>query len=236
MKSRNTRTRLVGALGAILMLTAIARAQAPAPSAATSAKIAADVRKAILRLPYYGVFDLVSFEVNGGQVTLGGYAYRGALKEEAEKAVAKIPGVTGVENGIQVLPTSIDDDRIRSAAFRGIYTDDFLSRYGTPVAGGVGGGFGPLFAGRRLWGSRFGFGGPRAFRTGGLGRAPLLGMEPLGNYAIHIIVNRGNVDLYGVVDNDVDKTKAGMDIRQILGVHAVNNDLQVVSEKSRPKA
>ena len=236
MKSRNTRTRFAGTLAVILTFTAVAtRAQAPAPPAATSdaasAKIAAEVRTKILRLPYYGVFDLVSFEVNGGQVTLGGYAYRGALKEEAEKAVAKIPGVTGVKNGIQVLPTSIDDDRIRSAAFRAIYTDDFLSRYGTPV----GGGFGPLFAGRRLWGG--GFGGSRAFRTGALGRAPFLGMEPLGNYAIHIIVERGNVDLYGAVDSDADKTKAGMDIRQIFGVHAVNNELQVVSEKGgRPKA
>ncbi len=52
-------------------------------------------------------------------------------------------------------------------------------------------------------------------------------MEPLGNYAIHIIVKNGVVTLYGVVNNNVDKTKAELDVRQIFGVRSVNNQIQV---------
>ncbi len=47
----------------------------------------------------------------------------------------KVPGVTQVVNKIEILPVSIEDDRIRWAAFHTIYTDSFLSHYGTPVGG-----------------------------------------------------------------------------------------------------
>jgi len=116
-----------------LVFTAIARAQAQ--PALSELEIADKARIAILGLPYYGVFDLLAFEVHGTTVTLGGDVYRASLKKEAEEAVKKIPGVSRVINKIEALPVSIDDDRIRSELFRRIYTDDFLSKYGTPVAG-----------------------------------------------------------------------------------------------------
>ena len=43
---------------------------------------AARVRKALAKLPYYGVFDFLAFKVDGGTVTLQGYAHRPALKRE----------------------------------------------------------------------------------------------------------------------------------------------------------
>jgi osmotically-inducible protein OsmY len=55
-------------------------------------------------------------------------------------------------------------------------------------------------------------------------------MEPLGNYGIHIIVKHGNVILFGTVSNEADKTKAGLDARSVLGVHNVDNEIQVVGE------
>jgi hyperosmotically inducible protein len=203
-----------------LILASIAGAQAR-PSL-TELEITDKVRSAVLQLPYYGVFDLIAFGVQGNTVTLTGDVYRASLKKEAEDAVKKIPGVQ-VINKIEVLPVSIEDDRIRSEVFRNIYTDDFLSKYGTPVPG-----FSGLRGGRRYWGRSFG--SWPGFRTGMWGRAPFLGMEPLGNYGIHIIVKGGNVTLFGTVSSEADKTKAGMQARSVFGVHNVDNEIQVVGE------
>jgi hyperosmotically inducible protein len=203
-----------------LILAAIASAQAR-PSL-SELEITDKVRSAILQLPYYGVFDLIAFGVDGNTVTLTGDVYRASLKKEAVDAVRKIPGVRVVDK-IEVLPTSIDDDRIRSEVFRKIYTDDFLSKYGTPVPGFTG-----LRQGRHYWGRSFG--SWPGFRTGMWGRAPFLGMEPLGNYGIHIIVKGGDVTLFGTVSSEADKTKAGLDARSVFGVHNVDNEIQVVRE------
>jgi hyperosmotically inducible periplasmic protein len=210
--------RLLLTLILSLVFAAGAAAQAPRPS---DAQLEDEIRAAIMRLPYYGVFDLIAFEVRGGAVTLAGAVSQAVLKAEAEKAVKKIPGVTQVVNKVEILPVSIDDDRIRWAVFRAIYTDSFLSRYGTPIAGLAGG----HSSGMRYWGSNFG--SWHGFREGRWGRTPFLGMEPVGNYAIHIIVKNGVVSLFGTVSNPVDRTKAELDARSVFGVRSVENELQV---------
>ena len=45
------------------------------------------MREALTKLPCYGVFDFLAFSVDGGVVTLEGYAHRPALKREAEAMV-----------------------------------------------------------------------------------------------------------------------------------------------------
>ena len=57
--------------------------------------------------------------------------------------------------------------------------------------------------------------------------APFFGYDPVGDYAIHILVNNRTVTLAGVVDNEGDKTLAGLKTRGVTGVSEVNNDLQV---------
>ena len=52
------------------------------------------MRKALLKLPYYGVFDFLSYKFENGAVTLMGYSYRGSLKGDAERAVKRVPEVT----------------------------------------------------------------------------------------------------------------------------------------------
>ena len=81
------------------------------------------------RLPYYGVFDYIVFRVDRGTVYLAGYSFEGRLKADAEMAAKRASGVDEVANKIEVLPASLNDDRIRWATFYRIYTDDFLSRY-----------------------------------------------------------------------------------------------------------
>lgn len=88
-----------------------------------------EVRKEILSLPYYGVFDAIGYEINGSTVTLNGYVVRPYTKKEAGAAVKDINGVTSVVNKIQVLPPSPSDDRIRVRAYRAIANQGNLYRY-----------------------------------------------------------------------------------------------------------
>src|SRR5262245_37668710 len=88
-----------------------------------------DIREELERLPTYGVFDTIGFDYDRGKVTLVGYVYQGGLKSHAENAVKRVPGVDTVENTIELLPVSTNDDRIRWATFYNIYNDSFLSRY-----------------------------------------------------------------------------------------------------------
>lgn len=81
-------------------------------------------------LPYYSVFDNLEYRVKGYDVELFGQVTRPTLKSDAESVVKRIEGVEQVSNHIEVLPLSPNDDRIRRAVFRAIYSNSFLSRYG----------------------------------------------------------------------------------------------------------
>jgi hyperosmotically inducible protein len=87
------------------------------------------VQSELLRLPYYGVFDHLAFQIDGGQVTLSGHVSRPTLKTDAERAVRGVEGVETVSSAIEVLPLSPNDDRIRKAAYRAIYGQATLARY-----------------------------------------------------------------------------------------------------------
>jgi hyperosmotically inducible protein len=99
--------------------------------AVDESRIASQVRHQLLMLPYYGVFDDLAFRVDGTTVTLLGAVTRPTLKDDAERAIKRIEGVTKVINQIEVLPLSPMDDQIRLAEYRAIYGDPALStRYG----------------------------------------------------------------------------------------------------------
>ena len=80
-------------------------------------------------LPYYGVFDNLAYRVDGSKVTLFGQVTRPTLKSDAERVVKKIEGVETVDNEIEVLPLSPNDDQIRRATYRKIYANPALQRY-----------------------------------------------------------------------------------------------------------
>jgi hyperosmotically inducible protein len=101
------------------------------PGDATENRIAQEVRHHLVLLPYYGVFDDLAFNVNGGTVTLLGAVTRPTLKSDAEHAVKSIEGVTQVVNDIEVLPLSPMDDGTRMAVYRAIYGQPGIdTRYG----------------------------------------------------------------------------------------------------------
>jgi hyperosmotically inducible periplasmic protein len=92
-------------------------------------KIIREVRHELVMLPYYGVFDNLAYRVDGSKVTLFGQVTKPTLKSDAERAVKKIEGVELVDNQIEVLPLSPNDDQIRRAAYRKIYSNPALQRY-----------------------------------------------------------------------------------------------------------
>jgi hyperosmotically inducible protein len=94
------------------------------------ARIYKEVRHELVMLPYYGVFDNLAYKVDpDGTVTLLGQVARPVLKSDAGNAVKRIEGVEKVVNNIEVLPTSMNDDRIRHAVYRAIYGNSVLSQY-----------------------------------------------------------------------------------------------------------
>jgi hyperosmotically inducible protein len=98
-------------------------------SAPSEQGITREVRHELLLLPYYNVFDWLGYKVNGATVTLVGQVTNPGVKSDAEAAVKSVKGVESVENQIEVLPPSPDDDRIRRTEYRAIYGYDSLSRY-----------------------------------------------------------------------------------------------------------
>jgi len=176
-----------------------------------------EVRKELLQLPYYSVFDYLAFSYDKGTVTLMGYAYHLGLKQDAVRAAKRASGVDQVIDKIEELPASQIDDELRWKTYYAIYRDPFLSRY---APGG-----GLLLGHRHAFGPGF---------HGGLGGRRFPGMEPLGDYPIHIMVKNGKITLLGVVDNESDKTVAGMRAREVPGSFGVENELVV--EKDAPKS
>jgi hyperosmotically inducible periplasmic protein len=104
--------------------------QAPArDSASYESWLSNQVRHQLVMLPFYSVFDNLEYKVEGGKVTLLGQVRLPNVKSDAESAVKHIEGVEAVDNQIQVLPTSFNDDRIRRAEFRAIYSFPSLQMY-----------------------------------------------------------------------------------------------------------
>jgi hyperosmotically inducible protein len=108
-------------------VTAIAQDQNQDPRVT---RLIREVRHELNLLPYYGVFDNLAFKVEpGGKVTLLGQVRKPTLKSDAERAVKNVEGVDTVDNQLEVLPLSPNDDRIRMRTYRAIYRTSTLERY-----------------------------------------------------------------------------------------------------------
>src|SRR5215831_6233976 len=99
----------------------------------TRATVDDRVRHELAMLPYYNVFDTLSFRVDNGVVTLFGEVTRPVVKDDAVRAVKHVEGVTAVNDQIEVLPLSPFDNQIRRSAYRAIYGFPALQRYAVGV-------------------------------------------------------------------------------------------------------
>lgn len=92
--------------------------------------IADNAGRQILRYPYYSIFDDVNLEVLDGKLTLSGQVLTPVRKRDIGALMKGVAGVREIENNLEVLPLSPDDDRIRLRVARAIFGDPELSRYG----------------------------------------------------------------------------------------------------------
>jgi len=215
-------TRTLPSLVALLILsisapTVIAQDPTPGPtwSQEDTLRIVKEVQKKLGNLTNYSVFDWITFGIQGKTIVLKGYASRPILKSDAANAVKGIAGIDSVDNEIEVLPTSPNDDRIRAAVYNRIYTQATLRKYNANQ-GSLARALGP--GGRSV-----------ALMAGGITNDP-----PIGFHAIHIVVKNGNVTLYGVVNNSTDSAIAGMQANSAPGAFSVDNDLIVQGSASKP--
>jgi hyperosmotically inducible periplasmic protein len=211
---------LSAALLCLSVSAPVALAQSPKPSPTWSQedtlRIVNEVQKKLGGLTNYGVFDWITFGIQGRTVILKGYASRPILKEDAARSLKSISGIENVVNQIEVLPYSPNDDRVRAAVYNRIYTQPALRKYNAN-AGNLARAMGP--GGRSV-----------ALMAGGITNDP-----PIGYHAIHIIVNGGHVTLYGVVLNQGDATIASMQANSAPGAFSVDNDLVVEGSTAKSK-
>ena len=206
MRSVVRKTMLVTiVLGVCTWLTA-----APQQLTEQQARLAEQIRKEIVTLSGYSLFDNISYrlEDGGSTVVLRGQVAKPTLKTSAERVVQGLEGVEKVVNEIEVLPNSPNDERVRADAYVRIYGHPSLSRY-NPNRGT------PLFP-------------STARRNFGISSDP-----PPGRHPIHIIVKNGNVTLEGVVDTEGDKTIAGLQANSTPGAFSVTNNLEVQTGNQR---
>jgi len=84
----------------------------------SDAAIDKKVGKEIRMLPYYDLFDHITYKVEGGIVTLYGKTASLGTRKSAERVVKRIPGVVEVVNNIEDLPPSSFDAGIRRKVVR----------------------------------------------------------------------------------------------------------------------
>jgi len=122
------RLKTLVALSLIFAAAPLVVAQ-PEPQNPAELRIQKEVRHELLMLPYFGVFDNIEFQVQGGTVTLMGQVARPVLKSDAQNAIKHIEGVDQVVNKIEILPASPMDDGLRLRLFRAIYGFPSLEKY-----------------------------------------------------------------------------------------------------------
>jgi len=116
-------------LTATLALPGVAGAETAPAGPLTDADIAAKAAHEIRMYTRYTIWDNVNLRVNDGNVELLGQVSQPFKKQDLQRIVQRVPGVTGVTNELEVLPLSFNDDNLRLRVARAIYRDPALSRY-----------------------------------------------------------------------------------------------------------
>jgi hyperosmotically inducible periplasmic protein len=116
----------------VALSSVLAAASAPHISDAgqrSQDRIVGQVRHELVMIPQLSIFDNLAYRVDGNTVTLLGQVRNPIIKDEAQAAVKHIEGVEQVNNQIEVLPVSINDDRIRRQVARAVFNDPRLFEY-----------------------------------------------------------------------------------------------------------
>jgi hyperosmotically inducible protein len=97
----------------------------------TPGQIGEQARKDIVTYYAYTIFDNITLEVQGDRrLIVNGQVTQPFKKQDIGNFLTHVKGVAELENNLEVLPTSEDDDRLRLAIARAIYNDPFFIHYG----------------------------------------------------------------------------------------------------------
>ena len=116
-------------LTAMLALAGVAGATTGHSGPFTDAQIAAKAAHEIRMYSRYTIWDNLSVRVTDGNLELSGQVSQPFKKQDLQRIVQSVPGVTSVTNRVEVLPVSFNDDNLRLRIARAIYRDSALSRY-----------------------------------------------------------------------------------------------------------
>jgi osmotically-inducible protein OsmY len=81
------------------------------------------VQKQVLQYSHFTIFDDVDVQVNNGAVTLTGKVTMPYKRTDIASRVARVAGVTRVDNRLEVLPVSQFDDELRRGIAQAIYSN-----------------------------------------------------------------------------------------------------------------
>ncbi|HSK45998.1 MAG TPA: BON domain-containing protein [Candidatus Binatia bacterium] len=93
-------------------------------------RLSGEVRHELNMIPQFTVFDNLAYRVDGRTVTLYGQVRDAIVKDSAEARVKHLEGVERVNNQIEILPASFNDDRIRRRVAMAVFNDPRLFNYG----------------------------------------------------------------------------------------------------------
>ena len=120
--------KMLGAVAA-LALAGLAGASSGPARLNTDADIAAKAAHEIRMYSRYTIWDNVRLDVNNGVLAISGQVSQPFKKQDLQRHVQSVPGVTSVANQLEVLPLSPFDDSLRRRVARAVYGDPALSRY-----------------------------------------------------------------------------------------------------------
>jgi osmotically-inducible protein OsmY len=92
-----------------------------------------DISRQVLRYSHFTIFDSINAQVEEGVVVLTGKVTMPYKVKDIEERVARVNGVTQVQNNITVLPVSGHDDDLRFRISRAIYGNSNFWTYGAMV-------------------------------------------------------------------------------------------------------
>lgn len=221
---------------------------------AQDSKHDADIREHLGKDLKSDKFNNVQANVQDGIVTLTGTVDNYADREKAERKASSISHVQGVRDQIEIVGKRVGDDQLRKELADKLRYDQYTYGYNifNNINLGVQDGYVTLTGQVRTDSDRDSAEEIVAHEPGVRGvhnelqvekngamdeeiryrvARAIYGNPSLRMYAmdpqapIRIVVENGNVTLYGVVNSDSDKTIAGMQARQVFGVKNVDNKL-----------
>ena len=120
----NVRASLTTTVALLVTLTSAAFAQDR-----RDIRLAEDIGRSIISYTRLTIFDDINAAVENGMVVLTGKVTMPYKKTDMEKRIAKVDGVRGLRNDIDVLPVSQFDDQLRYRVSRAIYGNPSFWNY-----------------------------------------------------------------------------------------------------------